>query len=122
MTSRKVEEENVTSEWQRVYDAMRDPSLVCGRCTHLVTCTVNRGVYRQIVYDYPQVAPDAVVVEHYNSTLALNRIRYSKRVHDNEVIDPRFQLLLQLKLIRVRGNLNRALRIYRIRNSTFVDN
>jgi hypothetical protein len=60
MTSRKVEEENVTSEWQRAYDAMRDPSRVCGRCTHLVTCTVNRGVHRQIVYDYPQVTLEAL--------------------------------------------------------------
>jgi hypothetical protein len=44
------------------------------------------------------------IVNYYNSTLTLRRIRYSKRVHDNEeVINPRFQLLLQLNLIRVAG-------------------
>lgn len=42
------------------YDAMTDPTRICARCTHLVTCTVNRGVYRQLMYDYPQVAADAL--------------------------------------------------------------
>jgi len=48
------------------------------------------------------------IVDHYNSTLALNRIRYSERVHDNEVIGPRFQLLLQLKVNRVLGTTKAA--------------
>jgi hypothetical protein len=49
-----------TESGPRVYDAMGDPSRTCARCTHLVTCTVNRGVYRQLIYDYPQVTADAL--------------------------------------------------------------
>lgn len=51
-----------TESGPRLYDAMGDPSRTCARCTHLVTCTVNRGVYRQLMYDYPQVTADALRV------------------------------------------------------------
>ena len=46
------------------------------------------------------------MVDHYNKTFALKRTRYSKRIHNNEeVINPRFQLLLQLNIIRVIGTV-----------------
>ena len=45
---------------QQVYDVMGDPSRICTRCISFSECTSYRGMYKQLMFDYPGVIEGAL--------------------------------------------------------------